>query len=97
MPTYISLVNFTDQGIRNVKQTLDRAQAFREQARKANVDVKEMYWTMGSHDLVVVTDAPSDEAGLTLLLALGSAGNVRTETLRAFSAEEMKSVIAKLP
>ncbi len=97
MPTYISLVNFTDQGIRDVKQTLDRAQTFREQARKTNVNVREMHWTMGSHDLVVITDAPNDEAALTLLLALGSAGNVRTETLRAFSAEEMKSVIAKLP
>lgn len=97
MPTYVSLVDFTDQGIRNVKQTLDRAQAFRETARKAGVTVRDMYWTVGFHDLVVITDAPSDEAGMAALLALGSAGNVRTHTMRAFSAEEMKSVIAKLP
>jgi uncharacterized protein with GYD domain len=97
MATFISLLNFTDQGIRNVKQTLERAQAFREMAGKAGVTVKDIYWTLGDYDVVVVADAPSDEAALSVLLGLGSLGNVRTRTLRAFSAEEMKPVVAKLP
>ena len=96
MATFISLASFTDQGIRNVKQSTERAQAFREAAQKAGVTVKDIYWTMGSLDLVVISDAPDDESAMALLLGLGSLGNVRTQTLRGFSAEEMGSIVAKL-
>ena len=96
MATFISLASFTDQGIRNVKQSTERAQAFREAAQKAGVTVKDIYWTMGSLDLVVISDAPDDETAMALLLGLGSLGNVRTQTLRGFSAEEMGSIVAKL-
>jgi uncharacterized protein with GYD domain len=96
MATFISLASFTDQGIRNVKQSTERAEAFREAAQKAGVTVKEVYWTMGSLDLVVISDAPDDETAMALLLGLGSLGNVRTQTLRGFSAEEMGSIVAKL-
>jgi uncharacterized protein with GYD domain len=96
MATFISLASFTDQGIRNVKQSTERAQAFREAAQKAGVTVKDIYWTMGSLDLVVISDAPDDETAMALLLGLGSVGNVRTQTLRGFSAEEMGSIVAKL-
>ena len=96
MATFISLASFTDQGIRNVKQSTERAQAFREAAQKAGVTVKDIYWTMGSLDLVVISDAPADESAMALLLGLGGLGNVRTQTLRGFSAEEMGSILAKL-
>jgi uncharacterized protein with GYD domain len=68
MATFISLASFTDQGIRNVKQSTERAQAFREAAQKAGVTVKDIYWTMGSLDLVVISDAPDDETAMALLL-----------------------------
>ena len=96
MATFISLASFTDQGIRNVKQSTERAQAFREAAQKAGVTVKDIYWTMGSLDLVVISDAPDDESAMALLLGLGGLGNVRTQTLRGFSAEEMGLILAKL-
>ncbi|MFQ5757314.1 MAG: GYD domain-containing protein [Acidiferrobacterales bacterium] len=96
MATFISLASFTDQGIRNVKQSTERARAFREAAQKAGVTVKDIYWTMGSLDLVVISDAPDDETAMALLLGLGSLGNVRTQTLRGFSAEEMGAMVAKM-
>ena len=97
MATFISLLGFTDQGIRNVKQTTERAQAFREKAQKVGVTVKDIYWTLGFHDLVVIMDAPDDETVMSLLLGMGGLGNIRTQTLRAFSAQEMGPIIAKLP
>lgn len=97
MPAYITLMNFTDQGIRNVKETTKRARAFQEMAEKAGVQVKGIYWTMGRYDVVVITEAPDDETITRGLLGLGSLGNVRTETLRAFSAEEMDRIIHGMP
>lgn len=97
MGTYISLLGLTDQGIRNVKQSPERAAAFTEKAQKAGVTVKDIYWTLGSHDVVVIVDAPNEETVMSLLLGLGSLGNVRTQTLRGFSAEEMGRIIANLP
>lgn len=97
MATYITLVSFTDQGIRDVKQSPARAQAFREQAEKAGARVKDIYWTLGNYDLVAILDAPNEETAMALLLATGSMGNVRTQTLKAFSSEEMKSILAKMP
>lgn len=97
MATYMTLVNFTDQGIRNVKQSPERAQAFREQVEKAGARVKDLYWTLGSYDIVVIMGAPNEETAMALLLATGSLGNIRTQTLKAFSAEEMKSILAKTP
>lgn len=97
MPTYITLVNMTDQGVRNVKDTTKRAETFRSMAEKAGVRVKDLYWTMGRYDLVVVTEAASDELLSSVMLAVGSLGNSRTETLRAFSGTEMDRVIAAMP
>ncbi|MDN0077225.1 GYD domain-containing protein [Crenobacter sp. SG2303] len=96
MATYIVLINFTDQGIRAVKDTTKRAAAFREMATKAGVTVKDMYWTLGLYDLVVTLDAP-DTATITAVgLTLGAAGNVRTQTLPAFSATEMDGILTKM-
>jgi uncharacterized protein with GYD domain len=96
MATFITLLNFTDQGIRNVKDSPDRSDAFRSLAEKLGVTVKNVYWTVGHYDIVVVMEG-SDEAVTAALLKVGSLGNVRTETLRAFSADEMKRIISKMP
>jgi uncharacterized protein with GYD domain len=93
MPTYISLFNFTEQGIRNVKETTKRARAFEAAAKKNGVRVKGIFWTMGRYDLVMVTEAPNDEAMSREMLKVGSLGNVRTETLRAYSEAEMDKVL----
>ncbi len=97
MPTYVGLVKLTDQGIRNVKETTKRAKSFRETAEKAGLKVKEILWTMGRYDLVLVVDAPNDETMTRVALALGMLGNAKTETLKAFSAQEMDQVIKGLP
>lgn len=97
MTTYISLISFTDQGIRNVKQSPERAQAFRELAEKAGAHVKDIYWTLGSYDIVTILDVPNDETAMALLLTTGSLGNIRTQTLKGFSADEMKPILGKLP
>lgn len=96
MATFISLLNFTDQGIRNVKESPDRYEAFRAMAEKAGAKVKGFYYTMGQNDMVLITEG-SDEAAMTALLKLGSLGNVRTVTLRGFSVEEMRKMIGKMP
>ena len=97
MQTYIWLVKFTDQGIRNVKETTKRAKSFKEMAEKKGVKVKEILWTMGRFDLVLVIDAPNDETISSLTLGLGMSGNVKTETLKAFSAQEMDQILKGLP
>ncbi|MBI2089890.1 MAG: GYD domain-containing protein [Deltaproteobacteria bacterium] len=97
MATYISLVHFTDQGIRQIKQTTERATALTAMAAKLGVKIKDTYWTMGDYDAVLVSDAPDDETITALALNLGSLGNVRTQTMRAYSADEMKKILAKLP
>jgi len=96
MPTYIGLVKLTDQGIRNVKETTKRAKSFREMAEKAGVKAREILWTMGRYDIVLVVDAPNDETMSRLTLGLGMMGNVKTETLKAFSAQEMDQILKGL-
>jgi uncharacterized protein with GYD domain len=96
MATYIVLNSFTDQGIRSVKDTTKRADAVRGLAKKFGVTAKEFYWTLGSYDVVAIYDAPDDASMTALGLAIGALGNVRTQTLRAFSREEMNGVLAKL-
>jgi uncharacterized protein with GYD domain len=96
MPTYIALGSFTDQGIRAVKDTTKRADAVREDAKKFGVTAKEFYWTLGAYDMVVIFDAPDDASMSALGMSIGSAGNVRTQTMRAFSRDEMQAVLAKV-
>jgi uncharacterized protein with GYD domain len=95
--TYISLWNFTDQGIRTVKDTTKRAEVLKEMAQKAGVTVKDIYWTLGAYDGVSIFEAPSEEAIAALGLAVGTLGNLRTQILRGFSLDEMKGVLGKLP
>jgi uncharacterized protein with GYD domain len=96
MASYIVLVNYTEQGIRNVKDTTKRADAVRELAKKFGATVREFYWTMGKYDLVVIFEAPDDAAMTALSLTIASAGNVRTQTMRAFSRDEVNGMLAKV-
>lgn len=96
MITFVVLVNFTDQGIRTARDTIKRADAFKEMAKKFGVNVKEMFWTQGQYDIVLITEAPDDVTGTALNLSLCALGNVRTQSLRALSAAEMKEVLAKM-
>jgi uncharacterized protein with GYD domain len=96
MSTYIMLINFTDQGIRNVKDTTKRAKAFKEMAKKLGVTVKDVYWTLGQYDLVSILEAPDPASITTVGLSVGALGNVRTQTLSAFSAEEIGQIVAKM-
>ncbi len=97
MITYIGLLNFTDKGLQGIKDSTKRAAAAKEAAKKFGVNMREIYWTMGEYDLVCVLEA-DNEASLTAFnLAIAMQGNVRSRSLRAFSASEMETVLAKLP
>lgn len=96
MATYISLLNFTEQGIRNIKDSPDRYGSFKAMAEKLGVSVKGFYYTVGRYDGVVIVEG-SDEAVTTALLKAGSLGNVRTESLRAFTVDEAKRLIGNVP
>jgi uncharacterized protein with GYD domain len=96
MPTYVLLDHFTDQGIRNVKDTLKRSQTFRQLAKKHGATVREVFWTQGQYDVVSIVEAPDDQAVAALSLSVESAGNVRIQTLRAFTAEEMEKILGKV-
>jgi uncharacterized protein with GYD domain len=97
MVTYIGLLNFTDKGIQSIKETTKRAAAAKEMARKVGVNMRDIFWTLGECDLVCVLEA-DDEAALTAFnLAIAAQGNVRTRSLRAYTAGEMDKILAKLP
>jgi uncharacterized protein with GYD domain len=95
MATYILLCNFTDQGIRAVSDTTKRSDAIQERASRYGITLKDVCWTLGSYDVVVTVDAPDDASMTAFGLALGSAGNVRTQTLRAFTRKEMDGILAR--
>ena len=97
MPTHIMLATYTDQGIRNVKESPKRADAARELAESCGVEMKDLFLTMGGHDLVVLLDAEDDVSMATVALKLGSLGNVRTTTLKAFGERDYRTIIESLP
>jgi uncharacterized protein with GYD domain len=96
MAKYVSLLQFTDQGIRNVKDTVKRAAAATAEAEKMGLKVTNSFWTMGAYDVVLLLDAPDDETVSAFTLKLGSLGNVKSQTMRAFRREEMESILAKV-
>ena len=96
MATFIMLGQFTDQGIRNVKDTIKRAAAATAEAEKMGAKVTDSFWTMGAYDVVLMLDAPDDETIGAFSLKLGSLGNVKTHTMRAFRREEMEAILAKV-
>ena len=96
MATYIVLGQFTEQGIRDVKETTRRAATVQAMAKSAGVTVKDVYWTLGQYDIATIVEAPDDTALTAFLLSVGALGNVRTHSMRAFVAEEMGAILAKL-
>jgi uncharacterized protein with GYD domain len=96
MATFIALSSFTDQGIRAVKESPDRFAAVKALAEKIGVTVKSFHYTIGQYDMVLVIEG-SEDAATTLALKVGSLGNVRTQTLRAFSVDEMRKLLDKMP
>lgn len=96
MATYVMLMSFTEQSIKNVKDGPKRADAFKQSAKKLGATVKELYWTLGQFDTVTIVEAPDDATMTALGLSLGTLGNVRTQTLRAFSEAKIKTIIGKM-
>ncbi len=97
MPTYISMLRYTQQGIGSVKNAPERMDAAREAYRKAGGELKAIYLTLGQYDLVVVAEMPNDDAVARMALALGAQGNIRSETMRAFTETEFKKLVGSLP
>jgi uncharacterized protein with GYD domain len=95
MPTYISLINWTEQGVKAFKDTTKRADAAKAAAKRIGGRLNDIYWTIGAYDLVAITEFPDDETATAFMLALSSEGNVRTETLRGYNATEIAAIIAK--
>ena len=96
MPSYVVLFNWTDQGIRNVRDTLGRYERTAELQEKHGVRIAQIYWTVGPYDIVGVAEAPDDESITAFLLELASAGNLRTTTLRAYDREELSGVLERM-
>lgn len=96
MPTYIVLGQFTDQGIRNVKDTSKRADAAKALAKRFGATMREFFWTIGSHDVMLIVEAPDDEAAMAFALSSGKLGNVRTETMRAFTQVEIDKILSRV-
>jgi uncharacterized protein with GYD domain len=96
VPRYVVLIDWTEQGVRNFKDSVDRYEASKSQLEGIGVRFVDIYWTLGNHDIVAIAEAPDDESLAAGLLAVASVGNIRTMTLRAFNADEMRSVIGKV-
>ena len=96
MPTYIVLMNWTDQGVRTVKDTVQRREQADALAERHGTTIEQVYWTVGPYDIVAILDAPDDESATALMLELSSAGNLRTTTLRAYDRDEMSGIVQRL-
>lgn len=96
MATYVSLLKFTEQGVKKIKDTCKRAADFKASAKKFGIEVKEQYWCVGAYDGLIVFDAPDDETATAGMLTLSSLDNVTTQTLRTFSAAEMGKIVGKV-
>ena len=97
MPSYVTLFKWTEQGISDVKGTVDRSEQARQAITSLGGALEALYWTQGAYDLVAVVTWPDEETAQAFLLTTARQGNLRSETLRAFSAEEMTRIIAKMP
>ena len=95
MPHYVTLMNWTEQGVKNVAQSVDRANAARAALAAQGVTLKEIYWTVGAYDVVCTVEAPDDATASAALLALAAQGNLRTTTLRAFTGEEFGDILKR--
>jgi len=96
MPTYVVLSKFTEQGVNKIKDTTKRAEDFKKAAKKAGVSVKELLWTQGQYDVVTVLEAQDEASATALNLSVAKLGNIRSETLRAFTAAEVEKILEKV-
>ena len=96
MPTYVTLMTWTEQGVRDVNATVDRSEQARKAIEQMGGRMSTLYWTQGSYDLVAITDFPDEETATAFMLNIGRLGNLRSETLRAFSADEMRRILEKV-
>lgn len=96
MPSFVSLINWTDQGVRGFKESAARAKAAADLASQMGGSLSQIYWTLGPYDIVAIAEFPDDETGTAFLLALGSQGNIRSTSLRAFTADEFAGIVGKL-
>lgn len=96
MPSYVVLYRFTDEGAKNVKGTVERARRARAENEQRGFQVRGLYWTQGQYDLVAIVDAPDEQSMMAGLLNINGAGNVRSETLRAFTEEEMEAIVSRM-
>jgi uncharacterized protein with GYD domain len=97
MPTYVTLLKFTDKGIQNIKDSPKRVEAAKQMAKAGGAQIKAIYYVMGHYDAVVISEAPDDETAVTMAIGGAMQGNVKAETLRAFSDDEFMKLVAKLP
>jgi uncharacterized protein with GYD domain len=97
MPTFITTMQFTEQGIKAVRETCERAAAFKATAQKLGVKVTATYWTLGTFDGVIICEAPDEQSATAAVLHLASLGSIRTQTVRAFDAPEMLKILGMLP
>ena len=96
MPTYVVLSKFTEQGVSKIKDTVKRSEDFRKAAKKAGVSIKEVLWTQGQYDLVTVLEAQDETAAMALGMSVAKLGNIRSDTLRAFTAGELEKILEKV-
>jgi uncharacterized protein with GYD domain len=96
VPTYVSLISWTEQGVKNARETTKRAEQAKAAARKLGGKLTTVLWTQGRYDLIAITEFPDEESCMAYLLALGGQGNLRTETLRAYNAADMERIFAKM-
>ena len=97
MATYIVLINYTQHGIKNIKESPARFDAAKKALQPMGADLKQVFLTMGQYDLVIIAEAPDDETIAKFLLATGSLGNVSTQTMRAFTEDEFRKIVSGLP
>ena len=97
MPTYITLIRWTEKGIENVRESPNRLDAAKKAFQAAGADLKQFYLVQGRYDMIIISEAPDDETVAKLALGIGSGGAIRTETLRAFREDEFRKIIAALP
>lgn len=96
MPTYVTLYNFTDQGMRSVKDTVKRGEAAKQAATQVGATIKAIYWLQGKYDILVVSETPDETTGMAIALSTAKAGNVTGQTVRAFTAAEMEAALTKV-
>lgn len=97
MATFITNIKFSQQGVKDIAHTTKRAAIFKAEAKKLGVKIKDIYWTLGDHDGLLILEAPDDETATAAILHLGAMGNVQTKTVRAFTATEMDKIVAMMP